>query len=105
MLGRGLIADPALIRKCKGGPSASRQELQAFHTALSEAYQEAFGGVHNTLPRMKEIWHYQIHLFADCEKHARHIAKATRWSEFTSVVDAVFHELPLLPNAVGLQLR
>lgn len=105
MLGRGLIADPALIRKCKGGAPAVREELLAFHTALSDAYQQAFGGVHNTLPRMKEIWRYQIHLFADSEKHARRIAKAMRWPEFVSAVEAVFHELRVLPDAAGLQLR
>lgn len=105
MLGRGLIADPALIRKCRGGAPASRSELQVFHTALSEAYRESFGGVHNTLPRMKEIWRYQIHLFADCERHARRIAKATRWPEFVSAVESVFQELPVLTDAAGLQLR
>ena len=34
MLGRGLVADPALGRRLRGGAAASRQELEAFHHRL-----------------------------------------------------------------------
>ena len=36
MMGRGLVADPALASKAKGGPGADRDTLRAFHDALYE---------------------------------------------------------------------
>ncbi|EJW97737.1 dihydrouridine synthase family protein, partial [gut metagenome] len=38
MIGRGVIADPALMRKMKGGRPASRKELEAFTSDLYEAF-------------------------------------------------------------------
>ncbi len=39
MIGRGAVADPALMRRLRGGPAASREELQAFTAELYQAYQ------------------------------------------------------------------
>ena len=41
MVGRGLIADPALLRKAVGGPAASREELRGYHDELYHGYTEA----------------------------------------------------------------
>jgi len=34
MIGRGAIADPALFRRLRGGPAATKEELQAFTAEL-----------------------------------------------------------------------
>ena len=39
MLGRGLMRDPALLRRLRGGPDASAQELRTYHDRLLEAYR------------------------------------------------------------------
>ena len=42
MIGRGLLADPALARRIRGGPEAGREELNAWYTALYEGWKERF---------------------------------------------------------------
>ena len=60
MVGRGLIADPALLRKAVGGPAASREELRGYHDELYHGYTEAFGMASCAVSRMKAHWHYLI---------------------------------------------
>ena len=52
MMGRGLVADPALASKAKGGPGADRDTLRAFHDALYEGYARDFGSRRNAMLRM-----------------------------------------------------
>ena len=42
MIGRGLLADPALARRIRGGPKAGPAELRAWYTALYEGWAERF---------------------------------------------------------------
>lgn len=65
MVGRALMADPALFRKMRGGKAASRSEILAFHQALFDGYAELFQSRKNALMRMKEYWFYQTCLFGD----------------------------------------
>ena len=54
MIGRGLLADPALARKLRGGPEAGRDELRTWYTALYEGWAQRF---HPTLAlgRIKKL--------------------------------------------------
>lgn len=52
MLGRGILANPALARMLAGGPAATADELRRFHDRLFDAYREEIGG--NAVFRMKE---------------------------------------------------
>ena len=54
MIGRGLLADPALARRLKGGPEAGGDELRAWYTALYEGWEERFGGT-IALGRIKKL--------------------------------------------------
>ena len=42
MIGRGLLADPALARRIRGGKEASRDELRIWYTALYEGWLNRF---------------------------------------------------------------
>ena len=42
MIGRGLLADPALARRIRGGPEASDEELRVWYTALYEGWKDRF---------------------------------------------------------------
>ena len=42
MIGRGLLADPALARRIRGGPAAGREELRAWYTTLYEGWRDRF---------------------------------------------------------------
>lgn len=54
MIGRGLLADPALARRIRGGPAADVEELRAWYTALYEGWRDRF---HATLAlgRIKKL--------------------------------------------------
>ena len=54
MIGRGLLADPALARRIRGGPAAGEAELRAWYTALYEGWRDRF---HATLAlgRIKKL--------------------------------------------------
>ncbi len=77
MIGRGLCADPGLIQKAQGSYSPDRERLLEFHDEIFRGYTEAFGSPNSALARMKELWFYLIHLFADGEKYAKRIKKTT----------------------------
>lgn len=95
MLGRGLIANPALF--CPEKQTA--EHLEAFHTALFEGYAEMFGNEHNAMMRMKEVWFYHIHLFDDHEKAAKRLRRATDAAEYRAVVHEIYATLPMRDNA------
>lgn len=95
MVGRGLIGDPALARKAKGGAPCSPDELRAFHDELFEAYCLSFQSRRNAMMRMKELWFYLIGLFEDDGKHGKALRKATDDKEFEACADAIFRDLPL----------
>lgn len=96
MLGRGLMMDPALIVKQKGGPPASREDLRNFHDALYDCYTRDFGSPHSAMMRMKEHWFYLIRRFQNHEKHAKHLKKARDPQEFRRWTQAVFQDLELV---------
>lgn len=98
MMGRGLVADPALASKAKGGPGADRDTLRAFHDALYEGYARDFGSRRNAMLRMKELWSYLIHLFRDPESYAKKLRKAADPAEFEALTAGMFRELELLPG-------
>ena len=54
MIGRGLLADPALARRIRGGKEASKEELEAWYRALYEGWKNRF---HETiaLGRIKKL--------------------------------------------------
>lgn len=96
MLGRGLLANPGLVRQSQGGDSIKKEELWEIHNLLLEGYLEMLSGDRNVLFRMKELWFYMIHLFGEHEKHAKQIKKAQTVAEYRHIVEAVFTNLPFL---------
>jgi len=101
MLGRGLIGDPALARKAKGGPSADIETLRAFHDELYEAYCTAFQSRRNAMMRMKELWFYLIGLFEDDGKQGKALRKAADALAFETQAHAIFDHLPLRQDNPG----
>ncbi len=97
MLGRGLIADPALVRRCQGGTPVEREELREYLTQLYEGYCSDFGSRRNALSRMKEVWFYQLSLFEGAEKYQKDLRKATDPTQYEGIVSRIFAECPLRP--------
>ena len=87
MIGRGIIADPALFRKALGGPAATKAELRG--------YTELFGSAGCAISRMKGHWFYLIHCFSDSEKLEKQLKKLREPWEYETVVNQIF-TLPLI---------
>lgn len=88
MLGRGILANPALARMLAGGPAATADELRRFHDRLLDAYREEIGG--NAVFRMKEWWSYARFSFADPLSVHRAVRKVRRVDEYADAVERVF---------------
>ena len=88
MLGRGVLANPALARMLRGGPAAARDELVRFHDRLFDAYHAEMGG--NAVFRMKEHWSYLKFAFADPLRAHRAVRKVRTVDDYRAAVQAVF---------------
>ncbi len=98
MLGRGMLANPGLIRQLKTGERADRKTLKAFHDEVMNGYSEYLSGDKNVIFRMKELWIYMIHSFSNYEKYAKRIRKVQSLAEYRSVVDELFAQQEFLPE-------
>lgn len=90
MIGRGLIADPGMLR---GG--TDRNTLEEFMNTLLEEYTVAFGGSRNAMFRLKENWGMLHTQFEGVEKLWKKLRKTTDLDEYKAVTAAIFHTLPL----------
>lgn len=88
MLGRGILANPALARMIRGGAPVTATELRRFHDHLYGAYLEEMGG--NAVFRMKEWWFYAQFAFADSLAVHRMVRKARKPREYEAAVERVF---------------
>lgn len=95
MLGRGLIANPALIGEIKNNHVVDKQVMKAFHDTVYAGYQEILSGDRNVLFKMKEFWFYMIHLFAESDKYAKKIRKTDRLCDYEAVISRLFQELDI----------
>lgn len=118
MLGRGLLANPALVqdirqweqtgkvspeREYAGAEfpgagvcgTADKKRLREFHDWLYAAYKEAMSGDTNLLFKMKELWSYMACLFTDYEKYWKKIKKASRLCDYREAVERLFVEQEL----------
>ena len=96
MLGRGLIADPALpaaIRMPVGqkrDPEAEKQALRLFHDDVYHDYLDAVSGSSNIIHKMKELWRYMSANYENCEKELKQIKKARSKWDYQDAVNGFF---------------
>lgn len=100
MVGRGLIADPALGRRLRGGATASRQELTAFHDRLLADYRQRLSGDTPVLHRMRELWNWLGGSFNGAERELKAIRKAKTVAEYLPAAQRLLRDCPLRENAV-----
>ena len=89
MLGRGLVADPAMIVKLNGG-SSDRTVLKAFHDELCAEYVHVFGDRNSAMHRMKAIWAHLLPRFPNGDSYRRRLIKTRRWEEFLAIAEEIF---------------
>lgn len=100
MLGRGIIANPALVRELKQDKIVDKTELKAFYEDIYKGYKEILSGDKNVLFKMKEFWYYLSHVFADSEKYAKKIRKCCSLREYDGIVIEIFNNLNIADDLV-----
>lgn len=95
MLGRGIIANPALVNEIEGDKAQLREKLLGFHNAIYEEYQQISSGDRNVLFKMKELWFYMANLFVGSEKLMKKIKKSEKLKDYEKVIQALFETCDL----------
>ena len=95
MVGRGLMADPALARRLRGGAPASRQELTEFHGVLLEGYRQRLDGPAPVLHRMRELWNYLVERFEETERPLKAIRKAKDLAAYETAAREILRNCPM----------
>lgn len=102
MIGRGLVADPTLARKLRGGAGTDRQELTAFLEALYQGYIDFYQGqVPTAAQRMREVWFYLIHLFDDADKLNKRLRRFRSPAEYEQIQREILASCPLRADSQG----
>lgn len=99
MLGRGILANPALLEEISGEGIVSKKRIKAFHDELLAVYEEMLFGEITVLHKMKELWHYMICIFTNGEKYGKQIRKAKTLTEYKGIVNALFAECEIMDGA------
>lgn len=90
MLGRGLIADPALHREITQNSPITKTELKNYHDSLYKAWDALNYGTSTLLHRTCELWFYLGCMFRDAEKYVHKIRKAKNTQTYLVAVEKLF---------------
>lgn len=96
MIGRGLLANPAMASGIVCNTKLDKTILKEFHDKIYEDYQNVLFGDRNILFKMKEIWFYMSSVFSENEKYAKKIRKSERLSDYEAAVSSLFKEQEIL---------
>ena len=91
MIGRGLLANPALL----SDKAPTRALMRDFYQELLESYKVVLGSEHAVAGRMKEIWLLTSGVFEADKKYTRRLQQSKTLSELEGAVMAMICELPL----------
>lgn len=98
MLGRGILKDPFLVHKLRGGLDTvpDKDTIKAFHNELFTRYTEIMSGETPVLYKMKDLWTYLSQSFTAHEKYLKKIRKANNFAEYKTAVESLLREQELL---------
>lgn len=97
MLGRGMLANPALAQTYAGGAPLCKETLRAFHDDLLRAYQDAYSAC-VVLGRMREVAKNIACCFEGAEKPLKAARKANSLSAYQDAVTRLFEDYALSAN-------
>ena len=89
MIGRGLIANPALAQEIRGGDPLDAASLRLFHDEVLAGYQEELSGDTHVISKMKELWWYMGPMFLNAEKPLKRLRKSKTVREYRAAVHEV----------------
>lgn len=109
MIGRGLLANPGLVREIVTGRRTTKQELRLFHDQLYAGYLEQYAsfrgqsaGITVVLNRMKEVWTHLGDSFLDEGHYRKNIHKARTRAEYEAAVRLLFANCAVTQPPDGL---
>lgn len=94
MLGRGLVANPALAQEVRGGERVTLEMLRNFHDRLYQAYMEKWPK-NAVIGHMHEIMSYIMYCFENPAKPRKAMRKATKHEAYLEAASRLFEEHPL----------
>ena len=94
MLGRGLVANPALAQEVGGGERITLDMLRNFHDRLYQEYLEKWPK-NAVIGHMHEIMSYVMHCFENPAKPRKAMRKATKQDAYLEAANRLFDEFPL----------
>jgi len=94
MLGRGLIANPALARMLKGGKNPTHEEICAFHDKLFRRCLERWPK-NAVSGHMCEIMMYMSCMFEQPHKMIKTLRKTKSWEHYEEAAAKVLKEMKL----------
>ena len=94
MLGRGIVANPALAEEILGLGMLDKARLKRFTGALLDAFSQTmpFNALHG---RMCEIFSYMEMTLSCSKKHLKRLRKAKTLREYEDISECMFDELEL----------
>ena len=90
MFGRGVIANPGLVREIRTGQPVTMTELREYHDRLYAGYREEMDSERDALFKMKEVWFYLGKMFPEAGRELKKVKKADRPEEYLAAVRGVF---------------
>lgn len=89
MLGRGLVANPALAQSLTGGESVTIQALRDYHDALYAAYGRKYQR-QVMMGRMREMMKHMACCFEDTHKVGKALRKAAGEEQYLAAAEQLF---------------
>ncbi len=90
MIGRGLLANPALARELKGGEKLNACELKEYLNRLYAEYEAFIPEDRNVIFKMLEHWAFLTKHFKNSEKCVKEIRKSRSKGEYMAAVNNIF---------------
>lgn len=98
MLGRGIIANPALAGEILGKCQLTLDLLREFNRRMLGIYQEIYSGDTHITQRMKELWCYMVYMFDHHEKQKKQLLKAKDVQQLQAAINCLFRECEFHPE-------
>ena len=76
MTGRGILTDPSLGRRFRGGKGVTREEYLEYMESLLDIYSGRIGNDKFVLAKMKDLWNFSVNAFCGNEKGYKEMCKA-----------------------------
>ena len=100
MIGRGIIANPALLDIIiRERETVDKLLLREFHDRIYSDYAEMMSGEVPLLYKMKELWNYMICLFTNAKKYGKKIRKTQSLKNYNEIINSLFETEEIIPGA------